>query len=139
MKKIQKRTTLNSPPPSSCHANLLTVADSYLLRPREPVRPATPGGEGTAATILIAPLSPGIVAAHCVKLTASLSARFHSVGRGTAEQTTHTYTPRLENTPHSLSCQAGPQTPHKWPKTGPWLDVGASFNDLKGRPCRFRE
>ena len=54
---------------------------------------ALPGrGEGSAATILIAPLCPGIVAALCVKLTASLSARFHSVGRETAEQTTHTHT-----------------------------------------------
>lgn len=61
------------------------------LPPREPVCPATPGRR-SIATILIAPLSPGIVAALCVKLTVSLSARFHTVGRGTAEHSTGKHT-----------------------------------------------
>ena len=75
-----------------------------FLFPSEPVCPAATPGRRSIATILIALLSPGIVAAQCVKLAVSLSARFHTVARGTAERSTatatHTHT-QLANTPPS--------------------------------------
>lgn len=101
-----------------CETIVLTAADSCPLSapPWEPVCPATPGRR-SIATILIALLSPSIVAAQCVKLTVSLSARFHTVARGTAERSiatltfthalTHTHTRRatVTQTHNSLQTQ----------------------------------
>ena len=68
--------------------------------PWEPVCPATPGRR-SIATILSALLSPSIVAAQCVKLTVSLSARFHTVARENAECSTATHTDTQTHT-HTL-------------------------------------
>lgn len=90
-----------------CETNVLTAADSCPLvaPPWEPVCPATPGRR-RIATILIALLSPSIVAAQCVKLTVSLSARFHTVARGTAERSiaTVTYAHRATAS-HTAACK----------------------------------
>lgn len=79
--------------PQQIPARLVLCISSSL---REPVCPAATPGRRSIATILIALLSPSIVAAHCVKLTVSLSARFHThihtVARGAAERSTATHT-----------------------------------------------
>ena len=98
-------TRLHPPPPRHTHTPTRNkmcwpqqilparpLLSSPLLFPWEPVCPAATPGRRSIATILIALLSPGIVAAQCVKLTVSLSARFHTVARGTAERSTATAT-----------------------------------------------
>lgn len=129
------------PPPANPPAAMQIcprLQDSYLARPApgEPARPARPGRR-SAATILIAPLCPGIVAAHCVKLPASLSARFHSVGRGAAEQTTHTHTHYSLKTP--LFCspdKAGPKTPPRTSESWPTAARSPRLKRLQG--CWWR-